>query len=238
MLKDFFVLRETWAKTNPTKAFYGAKPLTMFKQKYIFVRSLIVLPMLSSMPFGTSSLLSQADVSPISTEVISIDIPFTTNTAVLEDQILKEKAEKIDKYFADREMPLAGYGEVFVTEAEKNGLDWALIAAIAVRESSGGKNACKKATHSFLGWGSCKINFSSKEEAIATVARNLGGNNPNTASHYAGRDTIGILESYNPRTVVYHYPEQVVAIMNDIKETEIETVSPETQVALISLIEA
>ncbi len=218
--------------------FDGAKPSLMFKSKYVFVRSLIVLPMLSSMSLGTS-LLSQADVSPISMVTNSIDIPFTTNTAVLEDQVLKEKAAKIDKYFADRSMPLEGYGEVFVTEAEKNGLDWALIAAIAVRESSGGINACKKATHSFLGWGSCKINFSSKEEAIATVARNLGGNNPNTASHYAGRDTIGILESYNPRTVVAHYPEQVVAIMDDIKETEVSNTSVEnTQIASLSIVEA
>ena len=210
----------------------------MYKQKHLLVRSLIVLPFLTTMPLGTS-LLSQANVSPISTNSISIDIPFTTNSVPTEDEILLEKAAKIDKYFSDRSMPLSGYGEVFVTEAEKNGLDWALVAAISVRESTGGKNACKKVTNSFLGWGSCKINFSSPEEAISVVSRNLGGNNPNTASHYKNKDTISILESYNPRTIVAHYPEEVVAIMKDIEETQVDTVvSTDQQVALLDFLEA
>ncbi len=207
----------------------------MYKQKYLLVRSLIVLPFLSTMPLGTS-LLSQANVSPISSESISFDIPFTTNPIAVEEQELLEKAAKIDKYFSDRGMPLSGYGKTFVAEAEKNGLDWALVAAISVRESSGGIHACKKATHSFLGWGSCKINFTSAEEAIATVSRNLGGNNPKTASHYAGKDTISKLESYNPRTVVYHYPEQVVAIMKSIEETPVDI--EVSQVATLALLEA
>ncbi len=138
-----------------------------------------------------------------------------------EAKLLKAKAEAIDAYFRDRDMPLAGTGKIMVEEAEKNGLDWRLIAAISVRESTGGKFACKKVTNSFLGWGSCKINFKSKEEAIATVARNLGGNNPKTAYHYDEKTTVQILRAYNPPSIVPRYAEQVISIMDKIGDKDL-----------------
>ncbi len=131
-------------------------------------------------------------------------------------QILKDKAEAIDAHFAKYDMPLQGMGMKMVEEAEKNGLDWRLIPAIAVRESTGGKFECKKVPNNAFGWGSCKIDFKSNEEAIETVARNLGGNNPNTAHHYGDKTTIEILRAYNPPSVVPRYAEQVISIMNEI----------------------
>ena len=50
------------------------------------------------------------------------------------------KAEAIDTYFAKRDMPLEGMGMNMVIEAEKNDLDWRILAAIAVREITGGKH--------------------------------------------------------------------------------------------------
>jgi hypothetical protein len=131
-------------------------------------------------------------------------------------QILKDKAEAIDAYFAEHDMPLEGVGMKMVEEAEKNGLDWRLLPAIAVRESTGGKFECKKVSNNAFGWGSCKIGFKSNEQAIETVARNLGGNNPNTARHYDNKTTIQILRAYNPPSIVPRYAEQVISIMNDI----------------------
>ena len=71
----------------------------------------------------------------------------------------KAKAEAIDNYFKTYDMPLVGTGAKMVEEAEKNDLDWRLLPAIAVRESTGGKSACQKATFNAFGWGSCKISF-------------------------------------------------------------------------------
>ena len=105
-------------------------------------------------------------------------------------QVLKARAEAIDAYFAERGMPLKGMGEKMVEEAIKNDLDWRLLPAIAVRESTGGKFECKKVPNNPFGWGSCKIGFKSNEQAIETVARNLGGNNPNTARHYDEKTVI------------------------------------------------
>lgn len=140
-----------------------------------------------------------------------------------------DTAKKIDTYFATRDMPLEGTGMKMVIEAEKNDIDPYLIAAIAVRESTGGKHQCKSQASlgkvNPFGWGGCKLGFESYDHAIETVARNLGGNNPKTAHHYGDKSTIEILEAYNPRTVVATYPEQVVKIMNTIAQTE--TVAPE-----------
>ena len=129
---------------------------------------------------------------------------------------LKAKAEAIDSYFKEHDMPLAGMGMKMVEEAEKNDLDWRLLAAIAVRESTGGKFDCIKVDNNPFGWGSCKIGFNSNEEAIETVARNLGGNNPSTAKHYNEKTTKQILRAYNPPSVVPRYAEQVIKIMSDI----------------------
>ena len=136
-------------------------------------------------------------------------------------EILKVKANAIDTYFKEHEMPLEGTGMKMATEADKNGLDWRLLPAIAVRESTGGVHACKKVTHSFFGWGSCKIGFDSDDEAIEVVAKNLSGNDPDTAHHYSGKTTKEILQKYNPPTIVPHYADQVMKIMNEIGDADI-----------------
>ncbi len=141
--------------------------------------------------------------------------------AKLQEEARAKKAQAIDAYFKKYDMPLAGTGMKMVLEAEKNGIDWRLLPAIAVRESTGGKFACKKVTNSFFGWGSCKINFKSTDSAIETVALNLGGNNPNTDHHYAGKTTKEILQKYNPPSIVPRYADQVMDIMDVIGSLEI-----------------
>lgn len=133
----------------------------------------------------------------------------------------EENAAKIDAYFAGGNMPLEGYGMKMVIEAEEHGLDWRLIPAIAVRESTGGKHACKSVSYSAFGWGSCRISFKSYDHAIESLAANLGGDNPKTARYYADKSTEGILKTYNPPSVVPKYAEEVIAVMNKIEEVKI-----------------
>jgi|SRR3989344_4521260 len=184
-----------------------------------FVESFILLPGLtiSSIPVG---FISQAVVNVVNTPSIVLlqkqNIEASELLARSGATYQKFKADAIDAYFKAHDMPLEGMGMTMVLEAEKNDLDWRLLPAIAMRESTGGKFACKKATFNSFGWGSCKINFESNEEAIETVARNLGGNNPNTDHHYAGKTTKQILQKYNPPSIVPRYAEQVMSIMNEI----------------------
>lgn len=133
-----------------------------------------------------------------------------------EQEKREARAEAIDAYFKSKGMPLDGTGMKMVLEAEVNELDWRLVPAIAIRESTGGKFECKRVKNNPFGWGSCKIGFESNGHAIETVARNLGGNNPNTRYHYANKDTRQILRAYNPPSIVPRYAEQVISIMDAI----------------------
>lgn len=134
----------------------------------------------------------------------------------------EKKAAKIDTYFSNNKMPLAGYGMKMVIEAEKNDLDWRLIPAMAVRESSGGIHACKKYPENAWGWNSCKGGLGGNiDTAIGLLAQHLSGNHPRTAHYYDGKDVKAILQTYNPVNVVAEYAPQVMAIMNKIDATKI-----------------
>ncbi len=143
--------------------------------------------------------------------------------ALAELKAQKAKADAIDSYFKAHDMPLSGTGMKMVEEAEKNNIDWRLLPAIAIRESTGGKHDCIKADNNPFGWGSCKISFNSTEEAIETVAKNLGGNNPKTESHYDNKTTKQILHAYNPPSVVPRYANQVMSIMDAIGDENLGT---------------
>lgn len=138
----------------------------------------------------------------------------------------EQKAKKIDTYFAKYNMPLAGQGMKMVLEAEKNGLEWSLIPAIAVRETTGGRHLCKnpKAAFNPYGWGSCKIGFKSFENATELLAQHLGGNHKKTVRYYGGKETKAILQTYNPPSVVPTYAEEVMSIMDRIESIEITSV--------------
>ncbi|QQR76356.1 glucosaminidase domain-containing protein [Candidatus Nomurabacteria bacterium] len=186
------------------------------------LQSFVVLPILATnmlvLPAGTI-MLPTARVS-----MTEQNGPLIETITDNQQKTRIDTAKNIDTYFANHDMPLEGTGMKMVIEAEKNNIDPYLIAAIAVRESTGGKHQCKSQASlgkvNPFGWGGCKLGFESYDAAIETVARNLGGNNPKTAHHYGDKSTIEKLEAYNPRTVVARYPEQVMDIMNDMASLE------------------
>jgi hypothetical protein len=204
------------------------------------VESFVLMPLATmSLPFGglptaALDLAKTAENAPqaVLSQKLNIQASdqIVSNPTDHVDALTREaKADAIDTYFKSKNMPLAGHGMGMVLAAEKYNMDWRLLAAISVRETTGGRHACPYTyertgdigyKYNVFGWGSCKIRFQSYEHGFETVARNLSGNNPKTAHYYAGKDTISILESYNPRTVVAHYPEQVVAIMDNIGDKE------------------
>ena len=95
----------------------------------------------------------------------------------------KLKAQKIELFFRvnRNNAPLADYAEKFVEVANKYGLDYRLLPAIATIESSGGKNNFRK--YNAWGWGN--KGFSSFEEGIEVVAKGL-----KTGYIDKGRDTV------------------------------------------------
>lgn len=148
----------------------------------------------------------------------------TENSDDNHDAEFEAKVTKVEKYFADKSLPMADYAEKLVIEAEKNNLPWTMIAAISMRETTGGKFSCRSDRDNAFGWGGCgKIKFDSVDQAIETVARNLGGNNPNTAHHYEGKTPEQILRKYN--SVIPNYPKEVLAIMKSIENYEVKDVA-------------
>jgi hypothetical protein len=196
-----------------------------------FVESFVLLPIMTvSLPLGN---VPKDNVNIVLNPQIVLSQKLNTEASNLfsfnqeidkEAYILKAKGDAIDAYFKEHDMPLLGTGLKMAKEAEDNDLDWRLVAAISVRESTGGKFECKRVGNNPFGWGSCRIGFNSTDEAIETVARNLGGNNPRTAKHYSGKTTKEILQKYNPPSIVKMYAEQVISIMNEIGPEKIEEV--------------
>ena len=171
----------------------------MKKQTIQFVRGLALIPFLTTgsplATFNTSFSLKSIMQSP---------------TAL----VAEEHAKMIDDYFAKRDMPLEGYGAKFVRVAEENDLDWRLLPAIAIKESTGGKFACY---NNPFGWGSCKIKFKSFDAAIETVAKNIGGNNPSTEQYYKNKTTVQRLHHYN-NSVVPTYTGEILVFMELIAD--------------------
>lgn len=135
----------------------------------------------------------------------------------------EEKAAKIDAYLLKNKMPLAGNGMKMVLAAEKYELDWRMIPAIAVRESTGGRFACKKFPENAWGWHSCKAGLGgSTDAAIDLIAQHLSGNNPNTARYYSTKTTPKeILQTYNPPSVVPTYAAEVMSVMAKIESINV-----------------
>ena len=178
----------------------------MIKNIYKVSQILAFVPFMAIPSVSLASHIGSLETKPVTKEVISIE------------DVRKERADAINKFFKDRSMPLHGTGMTFVLVAEKYGLDWRLLPAIGIRESSGGKAACG---YNPFGWGSCKLsNFSSYEQAIEALGKNLGGGNPKTARYYAGNTTREKLHYYNG-TVLPSYPDEVLAIMKKI-ETDMD----------------
>lgn len=136
---------------------------------------------------------------------------FAEAAEIQESTVFEKRTQAIDRYFGERSMPLKGYGALMVEVAEKYDIDWRLLPAIAVRESSGGKYACD---HNPFGWASCKIDFRNIEEAIDVVGWNLGGHNPRTSHYYEGGHEEKLI-SYNG-TIIHSYPREVLNIMDRI----------------------
>jgi hypothetical protein len=195
-----------------------------------FVESFVLLPVMTiGMPQGT---LPKDSVNVVTTPQIVLSEKLNKETSSLfafnqeidkEAQILKIKADAIDTYFKEHNMPLEGKGMKLVQEAEANDLDWRLVAAISIAETTGGRNLCKnpKAQNNPFGWGSCKIGFSSIDESIEKVAKHLGGNMESTSHHYADKSTEQILKTYNPPSIVPSYAKKVMSFMNQIGEKDV-----------------
>jgi hypothetical protein len=149
-------------------------------------------------------------------EILQLETDAEKKARLAEEKEKASNAENVDKYFASMNLPLAGYGETFVEVAEKYDLDYRLLPAIAMRESTGGKHPCPGGNKNIFGWNSCKTKFSSYEEAIDKVGAHLAGEVKSTKGYYGNKSVRKKLRTYN--SVIPPYVDQVVSIMNKIEK--------------------
>lgn len=178
-----------------------------------YLQSIVAIPMfaVATPLIGVSPLPSPAIVISQNTPAAEVSV-ITTQEA----ETSKKRAEAIDAFFASRNSPLEGYGMKFVEEAEKNDIDWRLLAAISVIESNAGKQACKKADNSVLGFGSCKMDFKSIDHSIEVVSMKISGND--SKYYHKEMTTPQILKKYN--SVIPTYVQKVTKVMKMIDDSE------------------
>lgn len=127
-------------------------------------------------------------------------------------RLLQTKVEAVRGYYEQNGCPLKEYAETFIEVAEKNGLDWRLLPAIAMQESS-----CGKYQKDFNPFGYGYRSFDSFTDAIVFVGSAIAGNDPReSAFHNTDGDTTAILWRYNG-TVNPNYPAKVMWIMGEIE---------------------
>lgn len=101
----------------------------------------------------------------------------------------EKKADRIRAFYSRWGAPMAANADYIVQTSNLFGLDFRLIPAISIVESSGGK-FCFRPYNAF-GWG--KTGFSSYNDAIYTVAKGL-------RNGYGTDNPYAIAPSYNPVT--------------------------------------
>lgn len=125
------------------------------------------------------------------------------------DSKFDQKVENIERYMFARNAPLGHEAEFMVIMANKFNLDYRLLPAISIIESSGGLHLYRK--YNAWGWGGAEgFTFENWEHSIYVVSRGMAG-------YYAmGLDTpIKMAPRYNPHTPEEWGPK-VEMVMNRI----------------------
>ncbi len=126
--------------------------------------------------------------------------PLTYNYAVSQINTKDSRADKIDGVFARYSCPLEGLGGKFVEEADKYGIPWWLVASVAFKESSCGKNTPKidgAETYNAWGWGvygDNKHSFENFARGIETVSKYFWNN----FYSFGIEDPCEIMKVYTP----------------------------------------
>ena len=118
---------------------------------------------------------------------------------------------RIKTFFRKRVCPAHEYAAEFLFASDKQKLDWRLLPAIALIESSGAKVF---SNNNIFGWDSCRRRFPSVIAGIHIVADHLAN-----APHYRGKSIDEKLKTYNSR------PHYRVAVKKVMVQLEMEPIA-------------
>src|SRR5690349_19673776 len=92
---------------------------------------------------------------------------------------------RLQNFFEQCDCPVRHLSITFIRAADRHGIDWRLLPAIAFIESTGGKDY---RNNNILGWGNGDIRFQTISEGIRTVAERIAN-----SVYYRGKTLDQIL---------------------------------------------
>lgn len=119
------------------------------------------------------------------------------------------------RFFQRHNSPAQSLSDVFVREADQNGLDWRLLPGLAMIESGGGKHCMR---FNLFGWKNGMASFESFADGIRQVAWQLSN-----SRFYRYKSIDRVLLTYNKDPL---YRKRVMSTMRGI--------SPTVEIALLS----
>ena len=143
-------------------------------------------------------------------------LPTDNNTSSVELESKDGRVKALDSFFAKYDSPLVGHSKFIIDEADKNKIDYRLIPAIAMQESTLCKKIIKN-SHNCWGfgiYGGKVTRFSSYDEAIAKVTSTL-------AKKYIQKGYVSpseIVQKYTPGDTG-RWPEVVGLMMQHINDS-------------------
>jgi hypothetical protein len=112
---------------------------------------------------------------------------------------------KLQAFFQSYHCPAPYHVEDYLTEADKNAIDYRLLPAISVRESTCGRHS---RLNNHWGWDSARSGFSSVKAGIRYLARKLA-----FGERYKDQSVESKLKIYNPEL---QYAAEVTRLMDEI----------------------
>ncbi len=136
---------------------------------------------------------------------ILISLPATAD-APLSAQDSAERAQKLEAFFEAHGCPRPFHARDYVDAADRYGVDYRILPAVSVRESTCGWYARR---NNRWGWASMRVGFRSVERGIHYITRQLA-----FGRYYRGKDVEGKLRAYNPGHP--RYVREVKQLMDEI----------------------
>lgn len=115
------------------------------------------------------------------------------------------RAVKLESFFHAHGCPAPHLVHEYLHAADENGIDYRLLPAVSVRESTCGLHARR---NNRWGWDSARMGFASLARGIRFVAHELA-----FGRYYRGKTTDEKLRVYNPNP---SYPKEVKRLMQEI----------------------
>jgi len=122
-------------------------------------------------------------------------------------QSADERRLKLQAFFEAYKCPAHYHVDDYLREADKNAIDYRLLPAISVRESTCGRHA---RLNNHWGWDSARSGFTSVKAGIRYLARTLS-----LGPRYKDKSLDAKLRTYNPNL---RYVAEVIHLMDEISE--------------------